>query len=181
MGMRIIGKLACLAYYGFAQYLPRSTSPGGKLWHGIRSFLARHIFQGTARHVNLESRAYFGSGGNIRIGTDSGIGFRCALYGRVIIGNKVMMGPEVLIQTRNHRTDRTDIPMQGQGVIESDLTIEDDVWLGARSIILPAVKTIGRGAIVAAGAVVTKPVPPFAIVGGNPAKIIRLRTESRNT
>ncbi len=179
MAKQILSKLACLAYYGFAQYLPRSTSPWGKLWRGIRAGLARCIFQGAARRVNLESRAYFGSGAGISVGWNSGIGFRCALYGRVKIGNQVMMGPEVLIQTRNHRTDRTDIPMQGQGVIESDLTIEDDVWLGARAIILPAVKTIGRGAIVAAGAVVTKPVPPFAIVGGNPAKVIRLRTEPK--
>lgn len=60
--------------------------------------------------------------------------------------------------------------------IEDDpgVVIEDDVWVGTRAIILAGV-TIGRGAVVAAGAVVTKSVPPYAIVGGNPARILRMR------
>ncbi|MDZ7895481.1 MAG: CatB-related O-acetyltransferase [Sphingobium sp.] len=57
------------------------------------------------------------------------------------------------------------------------LDISDDVWLGHNSIILPSTKSIGRGAIVAAGAVVTKPVPAYAIVAGNPARVIRMRFE----
>lgn len=59
----------------------------------------------------------------------------------------------------------------------SRLDIGDDVWLGHNSIILPSTKSIGRGAIVAAGAVVTKPVPAYAIVAGNPARVIRMRFE----
>lgn len=66
--------------------------------------------------------------------------------------------------------------MANQGNIgKSELIICDDVWIGTRVTILGNVKTIGKGAIIAAGAVVTKPVPDYAIVGGNPAKIIKYR------
>jgi maltose O-acetyltransferase len=93
----------------------------------------------------------------------------------VIIGKDVMMGPEVMIYTSNHETNRTDMPMIEQGDTQAiPVVIEDDVWIGARAILLPGVH-IGKGAIVAAGSIVTKAVPPYTIVGGNPAKEIRKR------
>ncbi|WP_462354514.1 DapH/DapD/GlmU-related protein [Alistipes timonensis] len=86
-----------------------------------------------------------------------------------------MMGPDVLVFTSNHESGRTDIPMrlQGNGATKQ-VTICSDVWVGARVIILPGV-TIGKGAIIGAGAVVAKDVPDYAIVGGVPAKIIGYR------
>lgn len=94
-----------------------------------------------------------------------------------------MIGPEVMFLARSHRFDRTDIPMSVQGEEEMRLiVIGDDVWIGARALILRGV-TVGDGAIVGAGAVVTKDVPSFAIVAGNPAKIIKWRkpgTEQRS-
>jgi len=88
-----------------------------------------------------------------------------------------MMGPDVMIYTQNHRFDRIDIPMIEQGNTEpKPVVIEDDVWIAARSIILPGV-TIGKGAVIAAGAVVTKDVPPYTVVGGVPARKIKLRIE----
>ena len=76
---------------------------------------------------------------------------------------------------RNHAFDRTDIPMNQQGFTpEKPIVIEDDVWIGARVIILPGVH-IGTGAVVGAGAVVTKDVPDYAVVGGNPARILKMR------
>ena len=65
--------------------------------------------------------------------------------------------------------------VENEKIVRSQCTVEDDVWLGHNSIILPSVSKIGRGAVVAAGAVVTKNVPRYAIVAGNPAKIIRMR------
>lgn len=62
-----------------------------------------------------------------------------------------------------------------ENISPSDCTIEDDVWIGHNAIILPSVKIIGRGSVVAAGSVVTKDVPRYAIVGGNPAKVLRYR------
>lgn len=86
-----------------------------------------------------------------------------------------MMAPECVILTRNHAFDRTDIPMGEQGVQqEKPVIIGNDVWLGQRVIILPGVH-IGNGVIVGAGAVVTKDVPDYAVVAGNPARIIKYR------
>lgn len=96
------------------------------------------------------------------------------MHGPLRIGDNVMMGPEVTILTHTHRIDRTDIPMGQQGSMVSEVVIGDDVWIGMRAIILPGVR-IGSGAVIGAGAVVTKDVPDYAVVGGVPARVIRYR------
>jgi maltose O-acetyltransferase len=131
------------------------------------------------QNVNIEHGASFGSGRDLTIGDNSGIGIDCQVPANIQIGSDVMMGPQVLIIGQNHKFDDLSVPMRLQGRAEaSPVVIEDDVWVGARSIVLPGIR-IGRGAIIAAGAVVTKDVPPYAICGGNPARVIRLRTESK--
>ena len=86
-----------------------------------------------------------------------------------------MMGTDVTIITRNHRFDRADIPMMEQGFEEErPVYIGNDVWIGDRVLILPGVH-IGDGSIIAAGAVVTKDVPPHSIVAGVPARKIKDR------
>lgn len=94
--------------------------------------------------------------------------------GGLSIGKNVLIGPYVIIYTTNHIYSDISIPINEQGQTEEAVIIEDDVWIGAKAIILPGVN-IGKGSIVAAGAVVTKDVPPYSIVGGIPAKIIRNR------
>ncbi len=89
------------------------------------------------------------------------------------IGRNVMIGPYTYITDHDHGTD-PDKPVSRQPLTGAPTTIEDDAWLGANVTVLKGV-TIGRGAIVAAGAVVTKDVPPGAIAGGVPAKIIGQR------
>lgn len=120
---------------------------------------------------------------NIYIGNDVFIGPRAtftAAISRIIIGDKVMFGPNVSIRGGNHSTHivgrlmadyklSDKLPEDDQPVI-----IEDDVWVGTGAIILKGVK-VGRGSIIAAGAVVTKNVPPYSIVGGVPAKVIKYR------
>ena len=113
-------------------------------------------------------------GGGISIGKGSGLGVNCLVHGPLEIGEKVMMGPDVVILTHTHNIDRTDIPMGDQGSRVAKVTIGNDVWIGMRSIIMPGVK-IGNGAVIGAGAIVTKNVPDYAIVGGVPAKIIKYR------
>jgi acetyltransferase-like isoleucine patch superfamily enzyme len=109
-------------------------------------------------------------GDNSNIGPYSWVG--CS--GHIEIGNNVMMGPRVNLLAENHNFELTDIPMKEQGVTRGTIVIEDDCWLGANCSVLSGVR-IGRGAIVATGAVVTKDVPPYSIVGGVPAKVIRSR------
>ena len=77
--------------------------------------------------------------------------------------------------TQNHATQRLDQPMRMQGMRElKPIVIEDDVWIGARACILPGV-TIGHGAVIGACAVVSKDVPPYAVLVGNPGRIVKMR------
>jgi len=166
-----------LLYYGFSRHLPVSYKPYGFAAKQIRYFICRHLFAKCGKNVNVEHGAEIGSGQQIEIGDNSGIGVDCQIYGPVRIGNDVMMGPEVIVIASRHRWDRLDVAMRLQGHLRAEtVTIADDVWIGTRAIILPGRK-IGKGAIVGAGAVVTKDVPDYAIVGGNPARIIRYRNQ----
>jgi maltose O-acetyltransferase len=100
---------------------------------------------------------------------------RCRVGGPLTLGDDVMMAPDVVILTQNHRFDDPTVPMLDQGYGPArEVVIEDDVWIGTNAIILPGVR-LGKGSIVAAGAVVTKDVPPYAIVGGNPARLLKSR------
>lgn len=105
------------------------------------------------------------------IGAYSYIG--CSGY--ISIGDNVMIGPNVSMMAENHVFDSISIPMSKQGVSNTGITVEDDVWIGTKAVILDGV-TIGKGAIIAAGAVVTKDVLPYSIMGGVPARVIKNRT-----
>lgn len=176
----MIKRIICLTlYYGMARYLPGSYTPLGFIAKKLRAILCSQLFNKSTKNINIEKGAYFGDGSKIEIDYGSGIGVNCELHGRVILGKWVMMGPNVLIYTQNHRHDLLNIPMAQQGDTEiNPVIIEDDVWIGARAIILPGVR-IGKGAIVGAGSVVTKKIPPMAIVAGVPAKIIRYRNKNK--
>jgi len=86
------------------------------------------------------------------------------------------MGVNVVLLGFNHGFYTREIPTKEQDYMDAPIVVEDDVWIGAGSIILSGV-TIGRGAIIASGAVVNRDVPPFAIVGGVPAKVLKFRDE----
>ena len=110
--------------------------------------------------------------GNITIGEHSVVNFNCYLYNRkqITIGNNVAIAHNTKIYTLGHNIDSPLFETKGAPV-----TIEDNVFVFSNALIMPGV-TIGEGAIVLPGSVVTKDVPSRAIVGGNPAKIIRKRT-----
>ena len=140
----------------------------------VRGFFARRFLKKCGKNVNIQKNSRFSH--RCKIGDNSGIGRNSKLFGEVIIGNDVMMGADCIIYTQNHAFDRLDVPMKDQGPqAEKTVVIGNDVWIGGRVTILPGVQ-IGNGSIIGAGAVVTKNVPDFAIVGGNPARIIRMRT-----
>lgn len=94
--------------------------------------------------------------------------------GRIEIGVHTAVGPGTVIRAANHCIARQDVPMMHQGHVPGEIIIEEDVWIGANCVITPDVR-IGRGAVVGAGAVVTRNVAPFSIVGGVPAKVIGMR------
>lgn len=100
--------------------------------------------------------------------------------GGVTIGDYVGFGPDVKVWSVNHRYQDPDTPWMLQGYDKYPVVIEDDVWLGANCFVMPGV-TIGRGAILSAGTVLMKSVPPFAIVAGNPGRIVGWRKQPENT
>lgn len=92
----------------------------------------------------------------------------------VTLGNHVTISEGTKIFTHNHSVD-DNIDIQYSEIIKHELVVEDYAWIGANAIILPTVKKIGYGAVIAAGAVVTKEVKAYEVVGGNPAKLIKTR------
>ena len=171
-----------LFYYGFARHLPVSYryQPVGRLAKACRAAACKRLFRHCGARVNVEHGANFYTGWEIEIGHDSTLGIRCTVPYDLKVGSNVMMAPDVTIVGENHRFDRLNLPMRLQGYQRfPPVRIEDDVWIGARAIILPGV-TIGQGAIIGAGAVVTKDVPAYAVCAGNPARVLRLRTQEEN-
>jgi acetyltransferase-like isoleucine patch superfamily enzyme len=115
-------------------------------------------------------------GGELRIGNDTWIGQQCFFHGGggLDIGSRIGIGPGVTILTSDHEDDGLGGPILGMPVRFAKVTLEDECHIGASATILPGV-TVGRGAQVAAGAVVTADVPPLAVAGGVPARVIRMR------
>ena len=98
------------------------------------------------------------------------------VYKPVRIGNCVLIGAYSYLISANHNFERRDIPIREQGFSGAPIVIEDDAWLGTHVVVLPGV-TIGRGAVIGAGSVVTCDVPAWQIWGGVPARFIRARPE----
>lgn len=173
--MKLIRAFAILTYDLIAVHLPASHQKWSFGAKRLRAFCARHMLTSCGENVNVERHARFGRG--VTLGDRSGIGINASIGEQTHIGSDVMMCPDCVIYTRNHRFDRLDIPMreQGYGPVEP-VEIGDDCWIGGRVTILPGVH-VGNGAVIAAGAVVTKDVPPYAVVGGVPAKIIYNRKD----
>lgn len=164
--------MACRYLYKIARFLPRSNSKI-KIWGGVRRYLVKGYIDEMGINVNIERKATINP--HVTIGNNSGIGINAVIDREVHIGDNVMMGPECIIYTVNHRHDRIDIPMNQQGMTDvSPVKIGNDVWIGARVTILPGV-TIGNGVIIGTGAVVTRDIPDYVICGGVPAKIRKHR------
>ncbi len=148
---------------------------GGRAARKMREKTARKFLVYVGKDVNIEKGAMITS--TMEIGDRSGVGINARMHGKVVVGKDVMMGPECIIYTKNHAFKDVTIPMCQQGFSEEKpVIIGDDVWIGGRVTILPGVH-IGNGAIIGAGAVVTKDVPDYAVVGGNPARVLKYRNQ----
>jgi acetyltransferase-like isoleucine patch superfamily enzyme len=133
------------------------------------------------KHSKVHPTVIFRQGERIKIGSNCLINHNNVLQagkfkGKIIIGNYVQTGPNVMMFAFNHCTALNGIPMIEQDYLDGNIIIDDDVWIGAGSVILAGVH-IGKGAVIAANAVVNKDIPAYAIAGGIPAKIIKQREQ----
>ncbi len=169
--------LLCLYYY-FAYHLPQPPLPGSKAGHWLRKRIGEKIFKKCGEGIRIAARVNFGSGNEISLGLNSNLGYESWIASDTTIGCNVVMGPAVTILSENHIFEDINKPIieQGSGIKEP-VVIGDDVWIGTRVIILPGVE-VGSHAVIGAGAVVTKNVPAWAVVGGNPAKVIKMRKKT---
>ena len=110
--------------------------------------------------------------GDVIIGDHTRIGLHNTIIGPVEIGNNVNLAQGITVTALNHNFPNPEKRIDEQGVSTAPVTIEDDIWIGANTTILPGV-SIGQHSVVAAGAVVTKDVPPHSLVAGVPAKVIK--------
>jgi acetyltransferase-like isoleucine patch superfamily enzyme len=149
-----------------------------------RCWYARVLGLRIGRHAGMHLGCYVWFFGprqirrdDVRIGTNTRINRNCCLdvRGGLTIGNNVSVSPHVMILTAEHDVRDPTFRVTTQPVV-----IEDNAFIGTRALILPGV-TIGRGAVVAAGAVVTRDVTPFAIVAGAPARPVAARPERAAT
>ena len=175
-GMRAVGFVLSLAdprawlqlfrlvhYYNYDHVRPRRLADIGP---GVRM----------APNVSLRN------GERIKIGAYSHIGGHCWLWagdsvGRITLGRHALLGPEVFITASNYQTE-PGIPVMDQPKLERDVVVGDDVWLGARVVVVPGVE-IGDGCIVGASSVVTRSIPAGSIAVGNPARVVGLRGDPK--
>jgi acetyltransferase-like isoleucine patch superfamily enzyme len=172
-------KRLCYAfYYLVISHLPHSRF--SMVFNTIRVWYLRRILNVLAggEKTYFEHHVFIGGPGRVTFGQSCQVN-EYAFIQEAEIGNFVMIAPNVAILASTHNHDRTDIPMIFQGeTTDRKVFIEDDVWLGRNVLVMPGVR-IGKGSIVAAGAVVTGDVPQYKVVGGVPARIISDRKPVR--
>lgn len=163
---------------GYLLYILTSWMPhyaGGytfKISKIIRIGCGKLLFDSCGKNVDIGRRVKLSS--RITLGDKSGIGDESYFIGEVHIGNDVMMGPRCAFIASNHNYSNLSITMNQQGGCEKPIHIGNNVWIGYGAIIMSGV-SVADGAIISAGAVVTKNVEENAIVGGVPAKLIKVR------
>lgn len=157
--------------------LPPSYSPFSFGLYKLRSFFIQQAIQSCGENLKVEPDVHLSP--YIMIGDNVFIDEDVKIRRNTFIGNDVLIASGVQIITVNHIFSDINLPIYVQGETISKIVIGDDVWIGSNAILLPGI-TIGSHSIVAAGAVVTKNVPDWCVVGGNPARIIKYRKESTN-
>lgn len=138
------------------------TPPYRRFWLGKRSVIESYCCINNAV-------------GDVTIGDYTRVGIHCTVIGPVCIGHHVNLAQGITVTALNHHYEDPTKRIDEQGISTKPVVIGDDVWIGANAVVLPGV-TIGRHAVVAAGAVVTKDVPDYCVVAGVPAKIIKQLT-----
>jgi acetyltransferase-like isoleucine patch superfamily enzyme len=152
------------------------------LWP-LKFFITRASLKKTGNHFRFGSNCTFSDHRKIEIGDNVFMGDYSVIAAivPVKIGNNVMFGPEVMIMGGDHNMSVVGKPMRfvHSGGRNIPIEIEDDVWIGARALILKGVK-IGEGSVVGAGSLVTKPLPPYSVNVGSPCKTLRCRFSKKD-
>lgn len=169
---RMFKKMCFFLYVAIGQYLTARYGLFGRVGNAIRRLLLGNIIHNQGKFT-VANNVEIPFSGQLTMKDHANIGPRASITGsgELIIGEHVMMGYECMIITQNHKYKREGYDGYEKGTV----LIDDYCWIGHRVTILPGV-TLGKHSIIAAGSVVTKSVPDYAIVGGNPAKIIKFRS-----
>lgn len=167
------GSAAHLCMHALSQEALRITAELNNAYHTpeeIRQIMSRLTGRPVPEDLGLFPPFYTDCGKNTVFGQRVFVNAGCKFQdqGGIVIGNDVLIGHNAVLATLNHGLD----PAQRGDLLPAPIHIGDRVWIGANATILPGV-TIGHGAIVAAGAVVTRDVPPLAVVGGIPARTLK--------
>lgn len=157
---------------------------GVKYWLSLWAYVMVNMVVGQkkaniGKNSKIHPTAIFRQGERIEIGDNCLINHNNVLqagkeYARIRIGNFVHTGANVMMFAFNHCIDDTDVPSICQDYYDADIVIEDDVWIGAGSVIVAGV-TIGKGSIIGSNSVVTRDIPPYSIVAGVPARVLKSR------
>jgi acetyltransferase-like isoleucine patch superfamily enzyme len=125
------------------------------------------------KNSTIEDFATINNGvGPVQIGDETRIGIGNVVIGPVTIGNHVILAQNIVMSGLNHMYTDIHVPIHLQPVTTAPIVIEDECWIGANAVITAGV-TIGKHSVVAAGAVVTKDIPPYSVAVGNPARVIK--------
>ena len=169
----IISKINLILYYSICSKLPNSSFPLGQIYNKIRISTINNIIK-IGKGCKIQRNVYFGNGKGVEIGNHCQINDNVRLD-NIKIGNNIMIARDCIFLGKMHEHNDINMPMNIQGAKISFPTIlEDDIWIGARVIVMPGIK-ISKGCIIGAGAVLTKDTVEYGIYGGIPAKLIKFR------
>lgn len=148
----------------------------GLLGRVIRARLMPPFFGACGKHQTFQTNLRVTTPKLLRIGShcNFGQGVFITAGGGVTMGDYVGMGPDSKVWSVNHRFEDPDVPWLNQGYDYKEVVIGDDVWIGASAFVMPGVN-IGKGSIISAGTILSKSVPPFSIVAGNPGRVVGWR------
>lgn len=151
----------------------KSKGKGAKIRRNVILNISPINYFKLGEYSIIESFSLIDNGvGAVYIGKQTRIGLRTTIIGPVTIGNNVILAQNIVLSGLNHNYTNIQIPIRKQGVTTLPIIIGDETWVGANSIITAGVK-IGKHCVIAGGSIVTKDVPDYSIVAGNPANIIK--------
>lgn len=164
----------------YYKFLLKKDYKSNRFEPGLRIEFPRNVELGSESYFGFNCKLYASELSSIKIGFNASFNSNVMINargkGKISIGNNVLIGPNVVLRSSNHSFKSNDKPIIKQGMKDGQIIVHDDVWIGSNVVILPNCE-IGKGAIIAAGAVVTSNVDSYSVVGGVPAKLIKMRVQ----